>query len=249
MATLTIEKTIFRKEFVMTGFNVHVYEMLRRVLVFAGTHATLFSPGTLAADLLEKIQAAVLKLAEHSASQASSKGAVKRWVDQRAAARAELREHVEAIYRIARVNGLKQFLMPRSRGDIAIVDIGKSFAKNAEPLKQLFVANHLPEDFIDQLRVAIETLETTINDHTYSKAARMSATAVIDQARIEALAAVKRLDPIIKNVLRNDPTTFGVWLSMRRVDNRPVFKTVHGAESASPTVGPDAQANAASPQT
>src|SRR2546428_144633 len=81
---------------------------------------------------------------------ATGKGAAKRSAADRAQARKALRSQLEAISRIAKALKLSQFLMPRDKGDIATVDTGQSFAQHAQPLKQLFIDNHLPADFIDQ---------------------------------------------------------------------------------------------------
>jgi hypothetical protein len=46
----------------------------------------------------------------------------------------------------------------------------------------------------------------------------------LEQARTDALAALQRLDPIMANVLRNDPTTLAVWESARHVERYGVSK-------------------------
>ena len=71
----------------MTGFNMHVYEMLCRVVVFSEKYPYLFGPGTLAAELIEKVREAAMRLSEHAATQTSKKGAFRQGVDDREAAR------------------------------------------------------------------------------------------------------------------------------------------------------------------
>ena len=61
----------------MTGLNMHVYEMLCRVIVFSEKYPDLFGPGTLAAELLEKVREAARRLSEHAATQVWQKGAFK----------------------------------------------------------------------------------------------------------------------------------------------------------------------------
>ena len=55
----------------MTGLNMHVYEMLCRVVVFSEKYPYLFGPVALAAELLEKVREATLRLSEHAATQVS----------------------------------------------------------------------------------------------------------------------------------------------------------------------------------
>ena len=68
----------------------------------------------------------------------------------------------------------------------------------------------MPEDFIDRLRAAVQDLERTIKDQSFNKGIRLAATATIEQTRSDALAALQRLDPIMVNILREDPPTRGL---------------------------------------
>ena len=107
--------------------------------------------------------------------------------------------------------------MPRDKGDRAIADVARIFAKLAEPLKKEFIANHMPEDFIDRLRAGVEGIERSIEQQAASKGERKAATTAIATAGAEALGVLTRLDPIITlgfalpgspsgdNLLRDDP--------------------------------------------
>jgi len=232
----------------MTSFNKRVCEMLARVVVFVATYPQLFVKGTFAVELMARVEAAVQKLSGYSASQVSGKGALKRSAVDRAQARQALRDQLEAISRIARGMKLPQFWMPRDRGDGTTVDVGKAFATHAEPLEQLFVANHLPEDFIDRLNVAVENLEGAIKGQTASKTNRQAATAAIDQTRSDALAALQRLDPILENLLRNDPPTLAGWESTRHIERYAISKHEEGTPETPPPVPPGTNANAGGAQ-
>ena len=228
----------------MTGFNMHVYEMLCRVVVFSEKYPYLFGPGTLAAELIEKVREAAMRLSEHAATQTSKKGAFRQGVDDREAARADLQARIDAIYRIASVNGLKSFELPRSRRALALVETANGFIRNLEAVKQLFVAYHMPEDFVDQLKVSADRLHGAINNQTFLRADQMGAAKVIDEARTNGLDAVKRLDPIITNQLARDATAFGVWLRMRRMDYRKAGRIPHNNSASPPSATPDAQTSA-----
>ena len=202
----------------MTGFNRQFVEMLGRLIVFSTTYARLFPKGSVAAELLERIQTGFGKLSELAALQASGKGVVRQSATERGKARRELHAEMGAISRIARANGLKQFELPRERSDRAVLEGGKSFVANAQTLKGLFVSNHLPEDFIDRLSAAIQTLETALHEHTSSSAVRISTTGAIEQSRREAFGTVQKLDAIMENLLKSDTPTLNVWRSMRRIE-------------------------------
>jgi len=54
----------------------------------------------------------------------------------------------------------------------------------------------------------------------------MSATAAIEKTQSNAIAALQRLDPMMENLLRDDPPTLAVWNSCRHVERINVAKTV-----------------------
>ena len=220
----------------MNSFNKRVFEMLKRVVVFATTYPHLFDKGSLAGQLQEQIQAAVQDLAGYATSQVSGKGAVRRSGGSRAEARGALRSQLEAISRTALGLNIPEFWMPRNRGDQSFLDVGKAFLKNAQPMKQLFIDGRLPADFLEKLDVAVQDLEQAISDQTVSRGARTSATRAIEQTRADAVAALQRLDPIMENLLQDDPPTLAVWQSWRHVQRTGVSKLVESA--GSPSGGP-----------
>ena len=129
-------------------------------------------------------------------------GAVRRTSSTRGEARSALRSRIEAISRTARAQGLPEFWMPHNRGDNSLVQVGRVFLKNAQPVKQLFIDGQLPADLLEKLEVAVHNLELAINEQTASKTVRTSATRAIEQARTEAVSALQRLDPIMEKTRR-----------------------------------------------
>jgi hypothetical protein len=82
----------------------------------------------------------------------------------------------------------------------------------------MFLEGHMPEDFIEKLQTAVQTLDDAIRKQTDSEATRVEATAAIHDARNEALAILKRLDPLVENLVRDNPPVRAVWESARRVE-------------------------------
>jgi hypothetical protein len=146
---------------------------------------------------------------------------------------------------------LGQFWMSRDKSDRSLLAMGQTFASRAEPLKQAFIDSHMAPDFIERLNAAVENLEKTIKDQVFRENTRMAATSAIDQTRNDALSALERLDPLMENLLRDDPPTFTVWQSARHVERylspRP-RRVESDATEADPSVPPIANTGAAAAQ-
>jgi frataxin-like iron-binding protein CyaY len=130
--------------------------------------------------------------------------------------------------------GLKDFFMPRARGDRALADVGRLFIQKAEPLKDQFIASRLPQDFIDRLRTSIESIEHSIEQQAASKAARKEATTAIATIRTEAVQLLARLDPIMENLTNGNEPLKAVWLAARRIDKAATRRAARAAEAGSP---------------
>ncbi len=208
----------------MTDYSKRVFEMLVRILVFRSAHRDLIGKDTQADQLFEKVDAAFKTISAQSTLQASGKNAVRLSSRERTIVRDELRKDLEAVSHTAASMGIKEFFMPRDKGDRAIADVARIFAKLAEPLKKEFIANHMPEDFIDRLRAGVEGIERSIEQQAASKGERKAATTAIATAGAEALGVLTRLDPIMDNLLRDDPPLKSVWNAARRVERAAVLK-------------------------
>jgi len=220
------------KEKVMTDYSKRVFEMLVRVLVFRSAHPELFAKDSQADQLLQKVEAVYKSISAQSTRQASEKNEVRLSGSVRTTARDNLRKDLESLSRTAVSMGLKQFFMPRDRGDRAIADVARIFAATAEPLKKEFIANHMPEDFIDRLKAGIESIERSIEQQAAGKGARKVATTAIANEQAKATALLARLDPIMDNLLRDNPPVKAAWDAARRVEK--------GAAVRKPTETPPA---------
>src|SRR5207247_1433830 len=136
----------------------------------------------------------------------------------RVTARRILREWLETISRTAKGLRRAEFSMPRGRSDVTLVSVGRLWTEHVVPLKQPFIDSGMPADFIEQLNAAIENVQRTIQDQTQSHSARLEAALAIQHTRGQAVAALRRLDPIMGNLLRDDPPVLAVWQRARRVE-------------------------------
>ncbi len=218
----------------MKGFNKRVFEMLGRLAVFAKAHPQFFGIGTLAGLAMAEIEAAVENLTEHDTSLEGGDAKVRMSAGDRLKARRTLRDCLETIARTA--NGLKieLFSMPRGRSDGTMVSVGRSWAVHLEAFKQMFIDSGMPMDFIEKLNAAIKDVQRAISEQEFSKGARLKAATAIADTRSNALSALHRLDPIMDNLLRDNPPDFAVWQRARRVERYNAAKPVDTADPSPP---------------
>ncbi|HJQ24613.1 MAG TPA: hypothetical protein VKA60_11910 [Blastocatellia bacterium] len=146
------------------------YERLARVRDFGLTHAAAFPAGGRAAQLFAEIQAAVEELTSHTAAQTASQSTARAATATKAGSRAALHRHLEVINRTARGMSVTQpgigekFRMPLGSGDQVLLASARAFLTNATPLKQQFIDNELPADFLTQLAADIDEFEQALSD-------------------------------------------------------------------------------------
>ena len=208
----------------MTDYSKRVFEMMVRVLVFRSTHPELFPKDSQAEQLLQKVDAIAGSMSSQSTMQTSVNNDVRLSTGVRGSVREKLRKDLESVSRTAASMGLKQFFMPRDRSDRAIADVARIFAANADPLKKEFIANHMPEDFIERLRAGIEGIEHSIEQQAASKGARKIATTAIANDQAKATELLARLEPIMNNLLRDNPPMKAAWDAASRVEKGAAVK-------------------------
>jgi hypothetical protein len=218
----------------MTDYSKRIFEMMVRVLVFRSAHPELFPKDSQAEQLLQKVEAIARSTSSQSTTQTSVKNDVRLCAGVRSSVREKLRTDLESVSRTAASMGLKQFFMPRDRGDRTIADVARIFAAAAEPLKQQFIANHMPEDFVERLKAGVENIERSIEQQAASKSARKVATTALTNARTEALTALARLDPIMDNLLRDNAPIKAAWDAARRVEKAATGKKPAETPPATP---------------
>ena len=201
------------------------YAMLVRVRDFGRAHADLFPASSLAHQRFAAVGEAVQQLSAHTVSTLSSV----QGTSTKAMARADLTDRLAAIGQTARVladetPGLEEkFLLPRVPSDQALLMTARVFAQDAEPMADRFIAHFLPKTFLADLEAAIGRFEQAIHERDAGKDHRVAARARIKAVLASGDAAVRALDAMVANRLRDDPATLAVWKRDRRVQypNRP----------------------------
>jgi hypothetical protein len=215
-----------RKEHPMNSLDTRRYEMLVRVRDFGVAQADVFPPPTLGGKSFAAVSAAVTALSDHAATQVSGRGSAREGTASKAVAREALRDDLEAIVRTARAMALDtagvddRFRLPRGNGDQSILHAARAFARDAAPLTATFLQHDMPEDFLEDLQRDIDEFEDAIRDHEAGKDTHVAARAGIETAIDTGLDAVRRLDAIVPNRLRNDSKTLTLWERARRVEYR-----------------------------
>jgi hypothetical protein len=223
--------------------------MLVRVCNFVAAYPELFEKGSLPAQLAALLRASVEKLSGHATTWTLGQGALRTSSGSRKAARAALGGHLEVISQTARGMNIEGFWMPRNRSEEALVHSGKAFASEAQPLVKDFVEHGLPADFIEKLNAAVKDLEQATGAQTNSKRTSAFSTFELEEVRKEAMSALDRLDTVLTNVLRDQPSKLQIWERARHIERARSSKTQTEAKPApqaspapSPPANPDATA-------
>jgi hypothetical protein len=232
----------------MNRIEIRQYEMLVRVRDFGAARVDLFPTASLAGQQFAGVDAAVTQLREHAVSQMSSR-------PQRAGtqptARRALLDALETISRTA--TAIKaadpafdnKFHLPRRQPSQALLATGRSFAREAAPVAELFVAHEMPKTFIADLNGLVEALEMAMRAREARKDARTAARVHFKTTLASGLAAVHQLDVLIPNRLKDDPVTLAVWERDRRIEypargkdpaTSPVAATVVSTPADNPTL-------------
>ena len=93
----------------------------------------------------------------------------------------------------------------------------RKFARDAEPFSSQFVAHGMPATFVADLNALVDSFERALRDRGLGREARRAARASTKAALSSGLAAVRSLDAIVTNHLRDDAVTRTVWERDRRI--------------------------------
>ena len=203
----------------MNAVQLRRYEMLVRVRNFGDAHADLFPASSLAHQAFSTVAESVQQLSAHTVSKMSSV----RGTTTKATARAALIDRLAAISQTGRViaeqtPGLEEkFLLPAKPSDQVLLMTARVFARDAEPLKARFLTHVMPKTFLADLEEAIGRFEQAIHERDAGRDDRIAARTNITATVESGLAAVRALDAMVGNRLRDDPATLAVWRRDRRV--------------------------------
>jgi hypothetical protein len=99
--------------------------------------------------------------------------------------------------------------------------VAEHFATEALPLRTEFIAYGLPATFLEDLNEQIAEVREAMTIQTAGTRARVTSTASIDEILTKAFTALRRVDPIVRNVLRDRPAKLAAWESTRHLERAP----------------------------
>jgi hypothetical protein len=208
----------------MNTIDVHRCAMLVRVKEFGAAHAELFPRGSVAAQTLAAVRAAADQLNAYGTSEARGLRAASGSATRKAIARESLRSQLDAIARTAavlpdagsRLEG--KFHTRGVQSDHTLVTVARAFVNDLAPLAAEFVAHGMPKSVHADLQAAVQAFEDATKERAGARDAHVTAHAGITVTMNTALAAVARLDAVVTNTLRDNPTLLAAWVSARRVE-------------------------------
>lgn len=196
---------------------------LTRVHDFGAQNPTLFPAAQLAGELMAAIGDSVNQLTAHAATHVASTSSARQSTQSRSVARTALHADIEAINQTAHAlafetAGLKEkFRMPRG-GDQDLLTAARAFVIDATPLKSDFIRYGLPADFLDDLSADILAFEQATTARNQSLEQKTASTAGIDEVMEQGMRALKQLDIIMRNVLRDNITQLTAWLTASHIE-------------------------------
>ena len=205
----------------MTALQTRQLEMLTRVQAFGQIHAGTVPERSVGAQAFAAIATAIRHLSEQAVSQ---RVATRDGQSAQVRARAALVAQLDAISRTARVLARQRpgfdeaFRRPKTRSDQALLATGRAVAQEAAVFRDQFVGHGMPATFIDELGAGIDALAQATRHRDANRNGQAAARVTIKAAVASGIEAVRTLDVVLANQLRDDAATMAMWERSRRVE-------------------------------
>lgn len=208
-----------------------VYEAALRVLSFFNANAADFAGisivQTYLATLLENSnllsQLSVNKVIMTSASRNAviSKG------DKRDLLRDAMLNIVEMWRSMADefAGSTNKFRMPVGSSDELLIATARSFQTEAQPLKEEFTKRGMRNNFLENLSILTESFEQTVNETEDAKRERIGTNAAFTEPAKNCQKMLDKLNPIAKQVFRENPQKLAEWLVASHIQRATRNKT------------------------
>ncbi|HZT60417.1 MAG TPA: hypothetical protein VFA21_17560 [Pyrinomonadaceae bacterium] len=201
-------------------------EMFRRVSDLKAVYAAQFPEGSFGAGRFAKLDGFIKGLDEHALKQSTGQSSVREGTTSKAAVRDELTRRLEAVSRTARViaytsPGLEdKFRFTRGLSDEALLQLARTFAADALPLKDEFILRGMAATFVEDLNEEADAFAEAINRKAHGKSAHVAASAGIDELIEDGMRTVRELDALFRNTFTDDPSALAAWGSASHVERR-----------------------------
>ena len=206
-------------------------EMLQRADGFLEGHSGDFAASSKGAALITQVHDQVSAAQNFATQQQSGSSGGQSGTATKTAAYLALQDDIDAIARTARAMsdetpGIEvKFRRPRSNGDEALKTAARAFLADATPLKNNFIAYEMPADFLEDLQADLDAFEAAEGTQDTSLGTQVEATKALDNAIREGIAAVRKLDAVIRNKYRTNAALLAAWNSASHIERAPHAKT------------------------
>ena len=230
----------------MDNESVRAQATLARVHDFATAEAAFFPPATIGGQLFAVISSALDQLGTHVSAQVGGGNAAREGTEQKALAVEDLLEELMTIRRTTRSMdhdhpGLyAKFRIPPDLSATELLGLAEHFVTEATPFKADFIAYGLPETFLEDLNEQIGELRDALADQAAGTRTRVTATAGIRETVDDAFVALRRVDPIVQNIFRDNPAKLAAWASAKHLERAPRRKRGGGGSGGGSTGTPPA---------
>lgn len=194
-------------------------QSLRAAKSFLDEHAAELA-GVINTGARKRLDDAIAALDSHASEQTGNSLAAQGLTQKQRALRVVLlQDHMRAIARIATADlpNTPEFAplrMPRGRPTPEkLAAAASGMAKVALQHLAVFTAAGLPDDFVDQLSTASESMVTALVDRTRTQSKRTGATIGLNAKLIEGRKVVGILDAFVRTALRGNLVLLGEWAS------------------------------------
>jgi hypothetical protein len=207
----------------MKTWETRRYEMLVRVRDFGSNYGDLFPASTLAAKEFAAVAEAVKQLSEYAVEKKST---TRHGVRSREVARQALAAELDTINKTAAAmtadmpDQESKFGVPARLTDAVLLTTGRQFVRDAEPFKSQFILHGMPETFLGDLQALVTAFENALREWDEGKGENAQARTNITLALDAGLAALRKLNVIVPNQLKNDPGLLANWERERQMDWR-----------------------------
>ena len=198
-----------------------------RVHDFATAEATFFPPATIAGQMFAEIGSGLNQLDARVASQVAGSNAAREGTEQKALTQEELLDLLMMIRRTARSMDHAHpgvhatFRVPPKLSAAELLGVVQAFATAALPLQAEFIAYGMPSTFIEDMNELIAELREAMADQTAGSRVKVDSTASIDDILEKCFTALRRVDPIVRNILRDHPAKLAAWASAKHLERAP----------------------------
>jgi hypothetical protein len=197
------------------------FEMVTRTGDFAITSVGLFPKTSAATEIAAALEAGVKTLKEEARNIASAEMTLRSCGSVRSTARENLNIMLGHVSTIGEALNSTRFSLPARRSDRMLIDTGRAFAVEAEPLAKEFAKHGIR---IEAITATVHALEDAIRSGANARAARKAAHEKWTTALEEALMDAKRLDVLVETTI-TDTGPLAAYAAARTVRHAGGHKT------------------------